>query len=107
MKWKYFFTVLKLFILVALPIVLLVLPKDFFDHGPSLCLSQLLFHIECYGCGMTRACMHLIHLDFEEAFAYNMISLVVFPLLCVIWVQWFLKEFRLYKQYRRKTMAKV
>lgn len=101
MKWKLYFTVGKLLIQLTLPVLLLLLPKDFFDRGSSMCLSQLLFHMECYGCGMTRACMHLIHLDFEEAFAYNMISFVVFPLLCIIWMQWFLKEVRHLKQYRR------
>lgn len=100
MKLKYWFTITKLAIIVFLPVALLVLPKDFFDNGETVCLSKLLFNVECYGCGMTRACMHLIHFDFEEAYAYNAISFIAFPLLCVVWVQWFLKEYKRFKLFR-------
>lgn len=94
MNFRYWFTIAKLVFIAAAPVVLLLLPAGFFDNGKSLCLSQVLFDVECYACGMARACMHLIHLDFEEAYAYNMLSFIVLPLLAVIWVQWFLKERR-------------
>lgn len=100
MRFRYYFTVAKLVFIVATPIVLLILPATFFDTGKSLCLSQLLFNTECYACGMSRACMHLIHFDFEEAYAYNMASFIVFPLLAIVWAQWFFKEWRMYKRYR-------
>jgi hypothetical protein len=99
MTFRYWFTVVKLAVIVLTPIILLVLPAGFFDGGESICLSKLLLDVECYACGMTRACMHLIHLDFEEAYAYNMLSFIVLPLLAVIWVQWFIKE--------RKTLLKI
>lgn len=98
--FKYWFTIAKLVFIVAVPVVLLILPATFFDKGESLCLSKLLLNMECYACGMTRACMHLIHLRFEEAYAYNMISFIVLPLLAVVWVQWFFKERRRYLRYR-------
>lgn len=69
-------------LLVIGPIVLLILPKDFFDSGETVCLSVLLFHTQCYACGMTRAIMHLIHFDFIKAWDYNHIAFIVFPLLC-------------------------
>ncbi len=100
MRLRYYFTLFRLFLIVAVPVVLLVLPADFFDSGQSICLSKLIFNFECYGCGMSRACMHLIHFDFEEAYAYNMLSFIVFPLLAIVWVQWFIKERKLYKRYR-------
>lgn len=100
MPFRYFYTVSKLVFIVATPIVLLILPANFFDSGQSLCLSQVIFDVECYACGMTRACMHLIHFDFEEAYAYNMISFIVLPLLAVVWVQWFIKEWKIFKVYR-------
>jgi hypothetical protein len=71
-----------------------LLPAGFFDDGRSLCLSQLLFQTECFACGITRGCMHLMHFEFEEAFAYNMMSFIVLPLLAVIWIQWFIKEWK-------------
>jgi hypothetical protein len=75
----------------------MLLPADFFDSGKSVCLSKIFFDVECYACGLTRGIMHLIHLQFEEAFAYNMLSFVVLPLLAVVWIQWFFKEWKLHK----------
>ena len=72
----------KLCSLLCLPVVLIALPANFFDEGPPMCLSVLLLDEECYGCGMTRACQHLIHLDFAAAYHLNPISIVVFPILC-------------------------
>lgn len=94
----YFLSIGKMIFIVIAPIVLLTLPADFFDKGPSLCLSQLILGVECPACGLTRGIMHLIHLDLENAFAYNMLSFIVLPLMILIWIQWFLKELRLYKK---------
>ena len=86
-KYKIF-----LFILLFIGgIVLLFLPKDFFDSGQSICISVVLFDMECYGCGMTRAIQHLIHLDFEQAFYFNKLSLIVFPLFVGLIIMEFIK----------------
>ncbi|MFM8492492.1 MAG: DUF2752 domain-containing protein [Bacteroidota bacterium] len=74
-------------VLVASPAFLFSLPVNFFDSGQSVCLSVLIFDIECYGCGMTRALMHLIHFDFSTAWAYNKLSVVVLPGLLWLWLQ--------------------
>ena len=71
--------------LVLLPIVLIILPADFFDNGPPICLSVLLFHQKCYACGMSRATQHLIHGDFTGAADFNKLAFVVFPLLVFLW----------------------
>lgn len=57
-----------------------------------MCLSKVLAGMECYGCGMTRAIMHLIHLDFTEAYQYNKLSFIVLPLLSFLGYQAFVKE---------------
>ena len=72
---------LYLVILILIPIVLLILPADFFDKGKSICLSVSLFDSECYACGLTRAMQHLIHFDFSIAYEYNKLSIIVFPFL--------------------------
>jgi hypothetical protein len=100
MKARYYFTIAKLVFIVVTPIVLLILPANFFDTGTPMCLSKIFFDVECYACGLTRACQHLIHFEFEEAYAYHMMSFIVLPLLAVVWAQWFLKEWKLYKRYR-------
>lgn len=92
MQFRYYFTMIKLAFIVVTPVILLMLPADFFDHGESVCLSRVFFNVECFACGLTRACMHLIHLEFEEAFAYHMWSFIALPALAGFWVHWFLKE---------------
>jgi hypothetical protein len=79
---------------VAIPVLLLILPANYFDEGTPMCLSVLIFHQECYGCGMTRAVMHLIHLDIESAIYYNALSIIVFPILAFVYVGWFIKIFK-------------
>ena len=79
----------RLLFFVAIPLILLILPADFFDEGPPMCLSVILLKRECLGCGMTRAIMHLIHLEFNEAAYYNLGSFVVFPILAFFWAKWF------------------
>jgi hypothetical protein len=100
MRFRYYFTIAKLILIVFTPIVLLILPADFFDSGQSICLSKLLFNTECFACGLTRASMHLVHFEFQQASSYNMLCFIAVPLLAVIWVQWFFKEWKLYKRYR-------
>jgi len=92
------FLYLRLVAYFLIPIVLLILPADFFDDGQSLCPSILLLDIECLGCGMTRACMHFIHFEFTEAISYNLLVLIVFPLLALIWVMWFRNDLKRLKE---------
>lgn len=80
--------------LVLFPIVLLLLPADFFDHGEAICPSKRFFDIECLGCGMTRGVMHLIHLDFDTALYYNMGSFLVMPAIGYLWVKWALAAYK-------------
>lgn len=86
-KGKLLITAFGLYIsgLLLAPIVLIILPTDFFDNGKSMCISVILLDRNCYGCGMTRAIQHLIHLEFKIAFEYNKLSIIVFPLLTIIW----------------------
>lgn len=75
--------------LVLAPIVLWILPGDFFDDSEIvMCLSRLVFDFECWGCGMTRAVMHFHHFEFEEAIFYNMGVVAVYPFLIWLWFSW-------------------
>jgi hypothetical protein len=87
--------------LLLTPIVLWILPSGFFDGSDViLCPSRLFFNIECFGCGMTRAVMHMHHLEIEDAIYYNNGVVVVFPALVVIWGMW------VYKAVRRLRLVK-
>jgi len=82
---------LYLFFLVALPLILIILPANFFDSGQSMCLSIIILDRECYACGMTRAVQHLIHFDFISAYNFNKISFIVVPLLIYLNVKEIIK----------------
>ena len=73
--------------------MLWILPVNYFDDSDVvLCPSRFLFDIECWGCGITRAVMHMHHLDFEGAIFYNMGVVFVFPALCVYWLIWVIQS---------------
>jgi hypothetical protein len=82
-----YWSMAKVVALLLFPLVLLLLPATFFDGGGSICLSVLLADTACYGCGMTRAIMHLLHFDLETALTFNKLSVVVLPLLVFVWGQ--------------------
>jgi len=98
---------LRLLFWVTVPVTLLVLPKTYFDTGTPLCPSILLLNEECPGCGITRACMHLIHFDFERAFDFNALSFLVFPIFAFAWAKWFWADWKQFQALRspRKQSA--
>ena len=97
-NWNHpFIFIPKISMYFIIPIILLVLPANYFDNGKSICLSMLLLDKECYACGMTRAIMHLIHLDFADAVYFNPISIVVLPLLMYVGIKTFWKDWQRYK----------
>lgn len=81
-------------------IVLLFLPADYFDSGHSICVSVLLFDLQCYACGLTRAIQHLIHFEFKEAYALNRLVVIVFPLIVYLVL---LESVNLYKEIRESS----
>ena len=85
--------ILLLFIMALIPLVLIYLPKTQFDTGPTTCLYTLVTGVNCLGCGMTRACMRLIHLDFKGAWEYNAMSFIVFPILAFYYARFFFSLF--------------
>jgi hypothetical protein len=89
------FKLVKLCFMIVFPIILLIIPFNFFDSGlPPLCLSQILFKTECPGCGMTRACQRIIHFHFLEAWQFNKMSFIVFPVIAYLYVKDFLETYK-------------
>lgn len=75
------------FIWVLGPAILVLLPADFFDEGPVMCLSRVLLDMECYGCGITRAVMHALHFEWAIAYEYNPLVVLVLPTLIFGWAK--------------------
>ncbi|MCX6188528.1 MAG: DUF2752 domain-containing protein [Bacteroidetes bacterium] len=72
--------------------MLWLLPADFFDSGlPPLCLSQILLHQSCPGCGITRAVQHAMHLDFGTAWDFNKLVIFVFPAMIYFWFKYLIQ----------------
>jgi hypothetical protein len=84
---RYLFTLAFNLVIVVSPLVLVLLPVNYFDVGKSICLSKMLAGVECYACGMTRGIMHLIHLDFSGAWQFNKLSFIVLPMLFPLWLK--------------------
>ncbi|MEG2348391.1 MAG: DUF2752 domain-containing protein [Clostridia bacterium] len=51
---------------------------------PLECMFQRYFHIACPGCGMTRAFLSILELDFISAIRYNILSVPIFAFLCIM-----------------------
>lgn len=81
------FNKVKIAVLIAIPIILLLLPANFFDSGDSICISQRLLGLECPGCGITRAIQHFIHGNFAIAWQFNKLVVLVAPLLITLWLK--------------------
>ncbi len=96
-----------LVLLLLTPIVLWILPADFFDNGEIImCPSRAFFDIECFGCGMTRAVMHLHHWELPDAMYFNRGSALVYPGLIITWGIWTFKaaqSLNLLKRFSRKA----
>lgn len=80
---------------VLLPLALYFIPREsFFEHTHTLCLVHWFTGEECWGCGMTRALVSLLYLDFDAAWAYHRGVVVVAPVLAWLWVKWIYNEVR-------------
>jgi hypothetical protein len=94
----------KIAILVIFPFILLLLPKTLFDHSHyTLCIVQFMSGKDCVSCGLTRACMHLIHLDFKAAAYFNKISFIVLPILCGLLIAELYQTIKAYRALRKAS----
>jgi hypothetical protein len=96
----------KIGVLVFTPIFLLAMPKDYFDSGkPAFSLFEMLGVDGYYSKGLTRGCMHLLHLDFEGAASFNKLSFVVVPLLLGLWGMWTYQEIKKYQKLQNSLVS--
>ena len=101
-KFRKYLSISTILFYIISPVILIILPADFFDNGKTICLSVFFFNIECFGCGITRAIQHLIHFEFEIAASFNKLSFIVLPVLIIVIIQDLIKQFKLYKKLKSK-----
>jgi hypothetical protein len=87
LKNKKLFWVVMFAGILLIPVALYIVPVDWLNSQHSICLFKNLTGKECYGCGMTRAIVSAVHFQFENAFNFNKLSLIVLPLLVYIWAK--------------------
>ena len=78
---------IKLLLLLSLPIVLYTIPEESIYTGKSICIFTNIFGVECWGCGITRAIFSVLYFRFTEAWEYNKLVPIVFPLLVYEWIK--------------------
>jgi len=85
MNRQYLFQRICFVAILILPALLFCIPVEWLNKQHTICLFKNLFGIECWGCGITRSIISIIHLDFTAAFHYNKLIIIVFPLLVYVW----------------------
>jgi hypothetical protein len=68
-------------------ILLSIIPFEFIEGGPTICVFKNILGIECPGCGMTRAFSYMLHGDLIAAVSYNRLVVIVFPLFCLVLIR--------------------
>ncbi|MBQ8379449.1 MAG: DUF2752 domain-containing protein [Clostridia bacterium] len=62
----------------------------------SICIYKRITGNECFNCGMTRAFLSVLHLNFKDAVKYNWKVVIVFPYTVIIyvysWYKYIIKE---------------
>ncbi|MBR3673170.1 MAG: DUF2752 domain-containing protein [Clostridia bacterium] len=95
----------RIFICLSINILLFILLYNLpiRDDGPTLCLHKLITGKECFNCGMTRACLSVLHFKFEQAWNYNWRVVIVLPYALIIYLySWYKYVFK----YKCKKLTK-
>ena len=74
----------RLVLFIAGPVVLFFTPPAALAALPDLCVWKWMFARECWGCGMTRAFVAMLHGDIARAIAFNWRVIVAFPLIAFL-----------------------
>jgi hypothetical protein len=78
---------LKLIGLVFFPILLYLIPLNWLNRQHSICLIKNIFGFECFGCGITRAIISAVQFDFNSAYNYNHLVIIVLPIFIYVWTK--------------------
>ena len=74
-------------VIILTPFLLHFIPIEWLNKQPTICLFKIIFGFKCYGCGITRAIISGVQLNFQSALEYNEMVVIVLPLLTYIWIK--------------------
>ena len=82
----------RIFMCFGINILLLILLYNLpIETNHSLCIFKNITGRECYNCGMTRAFLSVLHLDFKQTMEYNWRVIIVFPYTFVLYIYVWMK----------------
>ena len=84
-KYNNYKNIILLFAYIILPIILFFIPLEWLNKQHSICLIKNIFGVECFGCGITKAIVSFVQLDFIRAIEYNNMVIIVLPLFIYEW----------------------
>lgn len=77
---------LHLVVLIIIPVAMILLPVEWINgSGMPVCIWWHITGHPCWGCGLTRAMVSVMHLDFTEAWEFNRLAVLVFPIMSWFW----------------------
>lgn len=87
----------RIFICLSINILLLLLLYNLpIETNYSLCIYKNITGKECFNCGMTRAFLSVLHLQFAQAIEFNWKVIIVFPYAVIVygitWYKYILKK---------------
>jgi hypothetical protein len=74
----------RLVLFIAGPVVLFFTSPAALAAMPDLCVWKWILARECWGCGMTRAFVAILHGDIARAIEFNWRVIVAFPLIAFL-----------------------
>lgn len=90
----------KIFIYIIVNVIMIIIlysiPIENNSVLENICIFKHIFGKECWNCGMTRAFLSILHLDFENAMNYNHNAIIVFPFTVLVygysWYKYIVKK---------------
>jgi len=89
---------------ILLPLVMYLVPLDWLARQETLCLYHAITGEFCVGCGISKALVAMVQFEFQRAWSFNRLVVLVGPLLVWHWAL-FAQRFILGRwfQYTRKS----
>ncbi len=75
-----------LFIVINCVLLIILYNIPIENSMESICIYKKITGKECFNCGMTRAFLSILHLEFKDAIKYNWKVVIVFPYTVIIYI---------------------
>jgi hypothetical protein len=82
----------KLFFVIFLGTIFYFIPKIYLGDTFPICVYRIILSKKCIGCGTTRAVWSILHFNFNDAYEYNKMIIITFPIIIGCIVKWILKK---------------